>query len=330
MAKKYHIGRDGKIRECVAKGKCPLGENALHFETKRDAQDHIDKLNEEYHGLLAVTTSGYNTKEEIKSRLSEHYQFVKERVDGEMVAVFLQGSQNYIDDMFHESSDVDSRAIFLPDKKSLFLGQDLSKPDAVLPNKELIGRFDVRKYLSSLKRPGINNYESLFTEYRVVNPKYKKFYEDLQEIRESVVRIDEKGFLMSLMGIGGRDYKVLEKSHGGQEFDIENFGYSRKRLANILRFNKTAKAYIENKPFKECLQAMDQEEIYEIRRTHYYSVPDKHQIPYYSHERALELAQAAHEETTKLAKEFQAKRRDTVTEEKLEDIFVSLLDKSLK
>lgn len=261
----------------------------------------------------------YMTKEAIMNRLHEHYTHARKKGNGELFAIFLQGSQNYIEDLFFEKSDVDSRAVYLPTMRDICLEKDISLPEAILENGEHIDRFDVRKFLKLLKTPGINNYESLFTEYVLVNPKYQKEFDELIAIREEIAYSKRKRFLMAMMGVSKRDLMSLQKRTGGEDYDIERFGYSRKRLSNIIRFNRTVKAYIDNKPFSECLKSMDQKLIHKIRRTEYYTL-----------EEALEIANKTDDETKRLAQEFcedvDYSSLNNVTSQ-LEDIFVDLMTK---
>lgn len=253
----------------------------------------------------------YMTKDEIMKRLQEHYDEASKQ--GEVFGVFLQGSQNYINDLFFEGSDIDSRAIYIPNKKEICLGKDISKSELVLSNGEHIDRFDIRKLVNLLKKPGINNYEPLFTEYFIINDNYNDFYERLVEIREEIVRSNEKAFVMATMGISMRDFKALQKRTGGEDYDIEKYGYSRKRLSNIMRFNHTIKAYIDGKSFSKCLKSMDQQLIYDVRRTDKYNLKE-----------ALEIASEMNKETHKLAKEFTGKSNNKIFDE-LDDILVDLL-----
>ena len=45
MSKKYHIGKDGQVRECTAKKHCPYGGPEAHFETFEAAQQYADEIN---------------------------------------------------------------------------------------------------------------------------------------------------------------------------------------------------------------------------------------------------------------------------------------------
>lgn len=257
------------------------------------------------------------TKEQINKRLKEHYDTLKGK---EVFAIFLQGSQNYIEDKFLPESDIDSKAVVFPTKKDLYLGNIDQSKERILENDEHLNELDVRNFLKILKKPGVNNYESLFTEYVIVNPKYEKFYKDLVSIRENIVRMDEKKFLMSLMGMSFGELKLLEKSNGSQSHDVDKYGYSRKRLANVLRYNALAKAYLENKDFSSCLKALNQNDVYNIRTKQVYTLDE-----------ARKLAHSADKETTELAKSFKCVTNNAKeTNKKLEKIFVDMIEESLK
>lgn len=254
-------------------------------------------------------------KQSIAKRLEEQYGIASK--EGVLLGVFLKGSQNYIKDMFFEGSDVDSKAIIIPTKREILLGKDVSKSEIILDNNEQIDRYDIRKYFEVLKKPGINNWETLFTEHYFLNKGFAELYEELIAIREEISRIDEKGFLMATMGISMRDLKTLQNRTGSQDAEIERYGYSRKRLSNIMRFNETVKAYVKGAPFSECLRSMDQELINKVRRTEMYSS-----------EEALEIAEKCDSETKQIATDFQGSR-NTETLEKMDDLLVKFLSTQL-
>lgn len=258
----------------------------------------------------------YMTKESIMDRLQEHYEIASQR--GELYGIFLQGSQNYIDDLFYESSDVDSKAVYMPNKKEICLGEDISCSELILENTEHIDRLDVRKFFNLLKKPGINNYEPIFSEYYIINDKFKPFHEKLVEMREQIARSREKDFLMATMGLSIRDLKTLEKRTGGEDKDIEKYGYSRKRLSNIMRFNETAKMYLTGAEFSKCLKSVDQEMIHAVRREELYNL-----------EEARALAEKFDKETYKLATEYKGESDKSVLG-KLDDLLVEMLSQRFK
>lgn len=258
----------------------------------------------------------YKSRESIQERLKEHYNHAENKSDGELFGVFLQGSQNYVKDSFLSDSDVDTWAVYLPSLRDVVLERDISLPNLVIENNEHIDRVDARKFVKLLKKPGINSYQALFTDFYIINDEYSEYYERLRDMREEIVRTDEKRFVMSLMGMSGRDYRDLEKSYGQQEDVIANLGYSRKKLSNIIRLNNTMNSYIKGKPFNDCLKAMDQDLIMAIRKTNLIDL-----------ERAREIARKADEETYKLAHNFENEEDSNHLEvfEKLEDILVDLV-----
>lgn len=250
----------------------------------------------------------YKSKEDLNNRLQEHYEATKKLSKDEVFGVFLQGSQNYIDDKFLDSSDVDSRALLLPKKRDIILGRNSSGATLIVGG-EHVDRYDVRKAFGLLLKASINNYEMLYTDYAVLNTKYLDQYKALLEIREEIVRKDEKEFVMSVMGMSFRQVRFIN----------EDKDY-RKSLAHVLRLNKTLKAYIAGKDFKDCLKAMDQDLIYEIRTTDLYSL-----------EEAIELGKETDKETAELAKAFQNESGKDVSEliEKVNNILVDLVSASM-
>ena len=62
---KFHINKHGVPAPCKAKpGNCPLGGDETHFGSREEAQEAINKINEEKHGLLSEMRE--KTKENMK------------------------------------------------------------------------------------------------------------------------------------------------------------------------------------------------------------------------------------------------------------------------
>lgn len=258
----------------------------------------------------------YNSKKEIKNRIKEHYDKVVETYgENNVFGVFLYGSQNYVDNMFFKDSDIDSNAVILPTIKNICLGTIPKTKVKVLDNKEHISIYDIRRFVETLKKPGVNNYEVLFTEYFYVNPKYKDFYNNMVKIREKLVRTNEKKLSMSIMGISRRIYSNITNNNKEQnKKDIKEFGYSRKRLSNILRLNKSLKKYLEGADFESVLKAESQDLIYNVRKTNYYNCSD-----------ALKLAKETVEETEKIARSVEPALKNKESIDFLENSLVKLL-----
>lgn len=250
----------------------------------------------------------YMTKQAIMNRLQEHYNAVEHSVDEEIFGIFLRGSQNYINEKFLETSDVDSVAVLIPTTKQLVLERDMSKGDLTL-NDEKISRFDVRKFFTLLTKASIVNLESLFTEYFIINEKYSEYYNRLVEMREDIARLDEKKFVMSTNGESGRKINDLSKK--------EDY---KKEYLKVLRLNTSVKAYIAGQNFKNVLKSLDEELIYKVRTE-----------KFHSREKTLELAEEIDNETRTLSHEFKNHTGKNVDKlkNKMNDLLVDIITASL-
>lgn len=74
---KFHINKHGVPAPCKAtKGNCPLGGDDSHFNTKEEAQEHVDKQNEEKYGVIPGMESheGGYSQQEIEEYERKHYE----------------------------------------------------------------------------------------------------------------------------------------------------------------------------------------------------------------------------------------------------------------
>lgn len=79
---KFHISKDGVVRPCTAKGVCPLGGADIHFSTKEEAQEYVDKINKKKHNLLPGLEESewsLNFKSAKEMYESEIYQSIDKR-----------------------------------------------------------------------------------------------------------------------------------------------------------------------------------------------------------------------------------------------------------
>lgn len=109
--------------------------------------------------------ANYMTKEAIMERMRDHYYEAKPM--GDLFGVFLQGSQNYIEDKFFEGSDVDTRAIFVPSPREIILTTEGPKTIHLMDNEEHLDILDIRNAFKLYKKAGINNFETSI--YRILH-----------------------------------------------------------------------------------------------------------------------------------------------------------------
>lgn len=259
----------------------------------------------------------YLNKKEIKNRLQEHYEAVEEK--GNLLGVFLKGSQNYVDDLFLPESDIDTIAVFVPNEKEIILNVSVSKPTFFFTNGEEISLVDIRSLFSHFKKPSVTNMEPLFTEHYIVNDKYSKLLESLHKLRDEVAYSNQKRILLSVMGIANSYKKKLTLTYQKQKKvnqDLIEFGYSRKHFANIKRFQYVAEAYSKNLPFSEVLKAFPQEEIYKLRTE-----------DLYEKEEAMKLAEEYLDKTKEicLAHPNNSNEKELLVNKKLDEILFEFL-----
>ena len=115
-------------------------------------------------------------KEKILKRLEEHLDIARQSYnDDRILGIFLYGSQNY--GFATEKSDIDSKIIYLPTFEEFCL-QDRIVSDLLFDekNNEHIEIKDIRLMRVMFMKQNINFIELLYTEYCILNPKYKNLF----------------------------------------------------------------------------------------------------------------------------------------------------------
>ena len=182
-------------------------------------------------------------KEIIIFKLEQHKEYVKSKLGLEeenIIGIFLYGSQNY--GFSNASSDVDSRIIILPTFEQMsFEPSFYSKEIEYEETGEHIIVVDIREFRRQCMKQNLNCLETLFTEYRIMNPNYKSVFDRVfTQQRELIAHYDKRKMLDSLCGqIRG----FLNKEN------IDN-----KNLHNAYRLHFLLKEYMKNIPYERCMK----------------------------------------------------------------------------
>lgn len=203
------------------------------------------------------------TVDKIQKRIQEHYDIVTSR-GHEVVGVFLQGSQNY--NLSYEGSDVDSKAVILPSFSDFVLRGNPTSTTSVLENDEHIDLKDIRLMFDCFRKQNINFVEILFTQYKVVNPKYVQFWNDLTQQKERIARYNNYAAVNCMSGMSMEKFKALEHPYPATMGKIEKFGYDPKQLHHILRLNEFIKRYVAGEPYEECLISQNREYLIDVKK----------------------------------------------------------------
>lgn len=195
-----------------------------------------------------------NRETHIWSCLQEHYEEAKS-LGHELLVVVVQGSQNYNLDTYDESykSDVDTKAIILPSFEDFVKGRKPISETHVRENNEHIDLKDIRVMFDTFKKQNVNFVEILFSDYYIVNEKYRHYWEELRGIAEDIVHCHPSQTVKTMAGMSMEKVKALCHPYPTIIHKIEKYGYDPKQLHHIIRINMFLDGYIHGKSFKECL-----------------------------------------------------------------------------
>lgn len=185
----------------------------------------------------------------IIQRLKDDYIFLSRTYD--VVGVFLFGSQNY--ETVTVESDIDVKAIVMPKIDNLLLGNYEVKETHKRENGELTV-FDIKSMHDNIKKLNINFLEILFTEYRILNPKYQDLWQDMIIMREDIAYHNKHAAMKCIYGCAQNKFSKLFHKVPSNEEKIDKVGYDYKAWSDILRFWIMMQAYNLHTPYERILK----------------------------------------------------------------------------
>ena len=105
---KFHINKHGVPAPCRAKeGNCPLGGEGEHFNTEQEAQQHVDKLNEEKYGFLPTTNPFEYSAIELAKMEGKHaeVEYDGKTFSGEVIGTYNGGKDKGNNGLIIQSKD---------------------------------------------------------------------------------------------------------------------------------------------------------------------------------------------------------------------------------
>lgn len=154
--------------------------------------------------------SNFHSNEWIISQVKERYETAVAYFGSEdfVIGAFLIGSQNYKLDI--ESSDIDVKVYTLPSLESII---ENGKPESSTwtgGNNSHIDFKDFRLVIKELEKGSPNMLETLFTDYYIINPKYKYLISRLRAYRERIAVIDQNRTFNALRGMAQRYINIYD------------------------------------------------------------------------------------------------------------------------
>lgn len=192
--------------------------------------------------------------EQIMKRVKEHYDEACS-LGKEVVAVFLQGSQNYRLDEYSDEymSDIDTKCIILPTLEDIVSGKSPYSSTHVRANNEHIDIKDIRVMFEMFRKQNNSYIEILFTKYYYINPKYENLVMELFGLANAISKMHFNQALRCLAGTSAEKYKALEHPYPGTMDKINKYGYDPKQLHHILRINDFMTRFIAGEDYASCL-----------------------------------------------------------------------------
>lgn len=257
-----------------------------------------------------------NKKEKIFSRLKSDYMFLEDR-EYTVVGVFLQGSQNYYLD--YEGSDIDTKAIILPNFNDFVLNKKPVSTTHEFENKEHLDIKDIRLMFDCFKKQNINFLEILFTDYFILNPTYEDLFKPLMDNAELIAHYNNYAGINCIAGMVFEKRKALTHRYEGLAETIDKYGFDPKQLHHILRCREFLERFCRNVPYKECLIPTNPKYLIEVKKNPLL----------YSLDVVLEIADKAVEETKEI-KEAYMNTHGVFVSEEVENLLNSTLCEILK
>lgn len=176
----------------------------------------------------------------IQDGLHNHWNFVNKWANENgytVVALFLQGSQNYELDLYTDEyrSDIDTKSIVLPKFDDFVLGKEPVNKTIVLDNDEHCEVKDIRIMFDMFRKANISYIELLYTDYYIVNPKFQWFFDELRGIRDDI--IDYCRLFKTCYGMTLEKRKALCHPYPTIKWKIDKWGYDGKQLSHLIRIH---------------------------------------------------------------------------------------------
>lgn len=174
---------------------------------------------------------------EIFKELKERYDFLVQKYgEDHILGIFLYGSQNYKLDT--PNSDIDTKVIYVPSLWEISLNKapiskELHYKDTHIEVK------DVRLMCEMWKKQNINFIEILFTDYKIINPKYERQWELFNFYKESIAYYDVKKTIIS---VSNQAFHTIRK-------DI----VTNKQFVNAARLVYFLQNYVNGEKYLNCI-----------------------------------------------------------------------------
>ena len=205
---------------------------------------------------------------EIIDRMNEHLRDSKAIFpESRIVGLYLQGSQNY--GLETEASDVDTKLVVVPSFEDICFNRKPVSTTYIRSNNEHIDFKDIRLVLQTFRKQNLNFVETLFTQYKWLNPLYANEWQRLIDNREAIAHYNPYQAVKAMKGIALEKYHAMEHEYPSKIEIIRKYGYDCKQLCHLLRINEYLNRYIQGESYEACLQSRRQQYLKNVKQNLY-------------------------------------------------------------
>ena len=117
---------------------------------------------------------------------------------------------------------------------------------------------DVRVMMEMWKKQNQSYLEILFTDYKIINPKYKSYLKEILDMKNDIVQLNPPQLARCIKGMSGEKVVALEHEYPATVEKIKKFGYDPKQLASIVRLTHLIEnLFDKNMNFKDAILYTD-------------------------------------------------------------------------
>lgn len=261
----------------------------------------------------------------VLEQLNQHLKDVLD-LKYNVFAIVVQGSQNYNLDLYTDEykSDVDTKCLVIPTFDQFCRNNSSVSFTHIRSDNSHVDIKDVASMFQLFKKQNVQYMEILFSEFCWIDPKYRKFWNDLMSLRNNIANAFPTQLMKTLCGMSMEKYKALTHPYPTIIGKINKHGYDGKQLHHIIRLNEFMKNYMDGMPFKDCLTSYSLSTLELMMEA---------KLNHLSLRKAENLAKKYNNENVKLKEEFLKTHNEVMNMEcyqKLDELKVSLYKEAFK
>lgn len=160
---------------------------------------------------------------------------------------------------------MDTKLIVVPSFDDLAFNRQPISTTFIRENNEHTDDKDIRLYIETFRKQNLNFLEILFTEYYVLNERYRYEWKRLVDHREEIAHYDFLRAVVSMRGIAMNKFVALKKDLPSTHDDIQKYGYCLKQLHHLVRIEEYLERYISGESYEKCLRPHDPEYLISLK-----------------------------------------------------------------